>query len=146
MSIALSDAEVPVAARVGRVGALVVLDVARPDTGIPDVVERSIASDLEATVAEGGDGGCDDASEVSGEGLEVTALSSSASVASVLVLVVVSVVVTGVTSRRLLEREEEAKRSHQRNGSGILIVYNTARTVFGWAATLPTARPWLSKA
>ena len=104
LSIALGDAEIPVAARVGRVGALVVLNVARPDTGIPDVVERSIASDLEATIAEGGDGGCDDAPEVSAKGLEVTPLGSSTSVsgvASVLVVVSVVVLVTGVTSRRL---------------------------------------------
>ena len=104
LSIALGDAEIPVAARVGRVGALVVLNVARPDKGIPDVVECSIASNLEATIAEGGDGGCNDAAEVSAKGLEVTPLGSSTSVsgvASVLVAVSVVVLVTSVTSHRL---------------------------------------------
>ena len=64
-----------VTARVGGVGALVVLDVARADKGVLERRERRVAVDGEGLSTGAGvrDGGRGHAAERAGEGLEVAA-------------------------------------------------------------------------
>jgi hypothetical protein len=123
LSIASTDGEVTLVARcVGGVGALVVLDVAGADESIAQVVERSIALNLEAAVASSSDSRSTNSTEGTRESLNVSSSvalsrrglsrrsdrgrSSTSSVAAVVVssvtTVVVVVVIASVVLRGLL--------------------------------------------